>query len=82
MGLKIKPEINLHIEKAPKSDGSVGADCPPAVYDLVNSTRCYANIFGQAILADSQGYQEFLQKDFAGMDGGKITFFHDVTFQW
>src|SRR6185369_12584034 len=79
MRLKVKPELCLHVEKAPEPEGSISGYGPPAVYYFIYSPWGYSDIFSKPILADSHRFQKFRQKDFAGMDWGKVAFCHIVT---
>lgn len=81
MCLKIQPELCFHIKEAPKAQCSVGGYGAPSMDDFIYSPWRHANIFGQPILSNAQGLQEFRQQDFARVNRRKITFCHNVTSQ-
>lgn len=79
MRLKIEPELRFHVEKTPEPEGGIGRDAAPAMDNFIDAPGGDANILGQPILADSHRFQKFRQKDFTGVNGGKIALGHGLT---
>lgn len=70
--LKVEPEAlgGAEVPRQPKS--GVSGDAALAEDDLVDTPGGNTNVLGQAVLAESVGFQELGQEDLAGMDGCEL----------
>ena len=70
--LEVQPEAlgRAEIPREPKS--GVSGDSALAEDDLVHTTGWDTDVLGQAVLAESVGFQELGQEDLAGMDGCEL----------
>lgn len=72
--LQIEPELRLHVEETSEAQGGVRGDGAAAMDDLVDPSGRDADILGQLVLADAQGFQKLSQENLAGVDGGEVAF--------
>jgi hypothetical protein len=65
-----------HLEM--RCEGSIRADRPLAMHDLVDSARRHADIFRQLILADPEWLQKFFEQHFTRMDRWQLVLGHYI----
>src|SRR6185295_11780223 len=61
--LEIQPEAFAHAKETRQAERRVRNDRPLTVNDFVDTTRRYADILGEPILAQTQRSQKLLEKD-------------------
>ena len=69
-GLGAQPVTGAKSQRAAEPQVGVGCDRSLAGDDLADAGGGHADRFGQAVLADAQGFEELLLEQFAGGDGG------------
>jgi len=68
--LEVEPELGADTEGFTQPDGAVGSDAPAAMHQVADATGGEAGGLSEAILADTCGFEEFMEQDLARMDAG------------
>jgi hypothetical protein len=74
MGIDAGPELDGSAEGAGQPQGLVSADAALFVADFADPHGGNTDVLGQSVLTDAQGFQKLLQENFAGVNGGKISY--------
>ena len=78
MRLEVEPELRFHVEIPPEPERGIGGDSPAPMDDFIDTPGSDADVFRDPVLADPQGQEKLFEKDFSGVDGGKITLCHKI----
>lgn len=73
VSLDAAPEFDGGAEVAGQPQGRVGTDTALLVADFADPHGGHADVLGQPVLTDAQGFQKLLQEDFAGVNRGEIS---------
>jgi len=73
---QVQPEALGELEVAGEAKSRVGADRPLPMDDLIDPPRRDADVLGQLMLADSQGKENILQKDFTRVNRSDLLVSH------
>ena len=77
--LKIQPELLSRPEVAAEPQRGVGRDGSRSMHDLVDTSWRDADVLGQAILGQTERFQEILQEDFTRVDRVQLARCHEAS---
>ncbi len=75
-GLEIQPEPITRAEIPREPQGTIRADGPGAMHDLVNPTRRHTDIPSQPVLGQAERLEKIRREDFAGVYGIQLSSGH------